>query len=390
MSNRTVFVLVLLAVAAGAAAWLAGAGGAAPPAAGVGEPLLPGLQARINDVAALAVLTADERFSVRRAADGWTVDESDGYPARFETVKKTLLALAGLKTVEPKTENPARYAELGVTDPESPGSGAALVTLLDAQGQSLGAVILGNAGGARDTHYARRASEARSWLVRGNLALERSPAQWMDRQVWKLPSSRVQSVTVEHADGERVTVSRAAESEPDWAVQDVPAGSEPRSSGIGRTCAAALEYLNFDKVASAPRQAVPEAERATATLQTFDGLTVTLTTGRAPAGEPAQGETALPGTVWASLQVSAGPDAAEAVQAEARAASTKLAPWTFALPEYAAGNLRKRMDDLVQPITPEVDEQTSGDSGAEPADGSEAFAPLLPPDEAPPAPDEQP
>jgi hypothetical protein len=355
-------VLVLLAALAGGAAWLAGGDGAAPEAEGVGEPLLPGLKARVNDVAALSVLTTKERFTVRRSDAGtWSLDESDGYPVRFETVKKTLLALAGLRTVEPKTDNPSRYAELGVTDPESPESGSALVTVLDAQGQSLGAVILGNAGGARDTHYARRASEARSWLVRGNLVLDRTPAQWMDRQVFKLPSTRVQSVTIEHADGEKVMVSRAAESEPDWAVQAVPEGSEPKSSGIGRTCASALEYLNFDKVAAAGRQPVPEAERASAVLSTFDGISVNVTTGRAPAAEPAEGETAVPGTVWASLQVTAGEDAAEALKAEAKAANDRLAAWVFALPEYAAGNLRKRMADLVQPKTPEPPEESGLD-----------------------------
>ncbi len=410
MSNRSVMVLVLLAVLAGGAAWLAGGPGESPSAEGRGEPLLPGLQERINDVAALSVLTASERFTVRRSAEGaWTVDESDGYPARFETVKKTLLALAGLKTVEPKTDNPTRYAELGVTDPETPESGSALVTLLDAQGQSLGAVILGNVGGARDTHYARRASEARSWLVRGSLVLDRTPAQWMDRQVFKLPSTRVQSVTVEHADGEKVMVARAAESEPDWAVQAVPEGSEPKSSGIGRTCASALEYLNFDKVASAGKQPVPEAERATAVLSTFDGLVVSVTTGRAPAAEPAEGETAAPGTVWASLQVSAREDAAEAVQAEAKAANDKLAPWVFALPEYAAGNLRKRMADLVQPIAPDQPEEgappgaldeewtvpleetgTEPDGEAPPAAEPAPAGDAAPGDEAPPKDDGQP
>lgn len=398
MSNRSVIMLVLLAVAAGGAAFLAGGDGAAPAVEGVGEPLLPGLQARVNDVAALGVLTATERFTVRRSEAGaWTLDESDGYPVRFETVKKTLLALAGLRTVEPKTDNPARYAELGVADPETPESGSALVTLLDAQGQSLGAVVLGNAGGARDTHYARRASEARSWLVRGSLMLDRTPAQWMDRQVFKLPSSRVKSVTIEHADGEKVMVARAAESEPDWAVQAVPEGSEPKSSGIGRTCASALEYLNFDKVAAAGKQALPEAERATAVLATFDGLLVSVTTGRAPAGEPAEGETAVPGTVWASLQASAAPEATEAVQAEAKAANERLSAWVFALPEYAAGNLRKRMADLVQakaPAEPEgsaLPEDMQEDwpallEGADTAPGSEP-APVTDP---PPATDPPP
>ena len=173
MSPRTLVVLVLLAVLAGGVAWLAGDRPSGPSVPGLGEPLLPGLRERVNDVAALTVQAADGRFTARRGAEGWTLDESDGYPARFETVKKTLMGLAELRTLEAKTANPARHVELGLEDPEAPDATSALVTLLDAQGQSLGAVVLGRSGSAPQSLYARRASDAQCWLVKGSLYLER-------------------------------------------------------------------------------------------------------------------------------------------------------------------------------------------------------------------------
>lgn len=392
MSQRTLVVLVLLAVVAGGVAWLAGDRPSGPSVPGLGEPLLPGLRERVNDVAAISVQAADGRFTARRGADGWTLDESDGYPAKFETVKKTLMGLSELRTLEAKTANPARHAELGLEDPEAPGATSALVTLLDGEGRSLGAVVVGRGGSAPQSLYARRASEAQCWLVKGSLYLERSAGQWMDRVVHKLPASRVRAVTIEHPDGERVRVAKAAESDPDWAVQDLPAGKEPLSSGIGRTCAAALEWLNFDKVAAAARQPLPAEGRVTATFECFDGLLVTVASARVepPPAPEGSAEPAPEATTWITLSVGTAEGASEAIAAEAQAAQERLAPWTFAVPEYAAGNLRKRLADLVKDEAPpeeasegdvivgETVESSGGEPPAETPEGGD------PPSEAPP------
>lgn len=381
MSQRTLVVLVLLAVVAGGVAWMAGDKPSGPSVPGLGAALLPGLRERVNDVAAIAVQAADGRFTARRGAEGWTIDESDGYPAKFETVKKTLMGLSELRTLEAKTANPARHAELGLEDPEAPGSTSALVTLLDAQGQSLGAVILGRSGSAPQSLYARRASDAQCWLVKGGLYLERSANQWMDRVVHKLPASRVRTVTIEHADGERVQVAKAAESDPEWAVQDLPAGKVPLSSGIGRTCAAALEWLNFDQVAALESRPLPAEGRATATFETFDGLRVTVASARVEPAPPAEGaaeEPAPAATTWITVSVGASAEAGEAIQAEARAAQERLARWTFAVPEYAAGNLRKRLADLIkdeEPAEPPPAEAETPAADGPPADAGAAPAP---------------
>src|SRR5262245_36827735 len=109
-------------------------------------PLFPGLTDRVNDVASLKVATAQGQVTVRRDGETWHVDERDGYPARFETVKSVLLGVADLKTLEPKTTRPELYGKLGLAEPTDEGSDATQLTLLDGGGNALASVLVGHMG----------------------------------------------------------------------------------------------------------------------------------------------------------------------------------------------------------------------------------------------------
>ncbi|HEX5009686.1 MAG TPA: DUF4340 domain-containing protein [Planctomycetota bacterium] len=395
MSSRTVVALVLVAVLGGVAAWLAGGSRATPDAAtGVDAPLIAGLSERVNDVASISVLAKDEHFTVRKDGGTWKVVEHGNYPANFELVKKTLMGLVAMKTLEAKTGNPDLYKKIGVEDPEQPGADSALVTLLDANGQAMGAVILGHNGTLPNTLYARRPSESQSWLVHGDLFLEKRSSQWIDKEGWKLPADRVKSVTTDHADGETLHSARDAETDAAITVRDVPEGMQPKSTSVGRMQQSALDPLPFDDVAPAASFTLPANDRCTTTFDTFDGLHVVVTSAvedMASAPVPEGGETPKP-RIWATVEVTAAADASDAVKAEAEKAAAELSPWVFALQEWRAGGLRRRMNELVQPIPPpKADETpaapTEGAAPAAPEPGSTADQPPAepPPADQPPA-----
>jgi hypothetical protein len=300
-----------------------------------------------------------------------------------------------MTTLEALSSNPERYGKMGVADPETKDADSALVTALDASGKALGAVIIGHNGSVASSLYARRAGEAQSWLVKSSLYLERNVARWLNTELWKLPSTRVKSVLVQHGDGEKVLVGKGAVADTDWALADVPEGQQVKSSSIGRVLAAALENLSFDNVAAAAKKPLPETERVTTTFDSFDGLHVVVTTAKEAAAEPEpahEGEEPQHPTAtwWAQIEVSAGPEATDAVKAEATADAARLAPWIFALPEYRASSLRKRMADMTQPIAanapPTGDEENLPPLIAAPPDGAEPAVPQP----APPAPEPEP
>jgi Domain of unknown function (DUF4340) len=401
MNQRTVVILVALAVVVGAGAWMAGNSSAPAAPVGQSQPLVPGLKDHVNDVASVSIVTKDDRFTVRKDSDGWKVVEKDDYPAKFETVKKTIVELGDMVTVEPKTSSPELYARIGVEDPEQKDSTSALITLLDASGKAMGAVIIGHNGSAQNTLYARRASEPQSWVVKSSLYLERKVERWLKTDLWKLPSSRVKSVVTVHGDGEQVSVAKNAQADADWVLAAVPEGQQPKSSSIGRVLAAALENVSFDSVAAASKKPLPDDDRVTTTFQTFDGLQVVVTTAKESQPAPAPGPDGKPpeaptAKYWATIAVSAGADATDAVKTEATTAAAQLSPWVFQLAEYRATTLRKRMADMIQPIPAPSAEKTPAEPGAEPQpapDGDTDELPVLTPgkpanpDEPQPAPD---
>src|SRR3546814_14502489 len=73
--------------------------------------LFPGLLDKVNDVQVVSVTLPEVSFTIRREGDGWVMPEKDGYPVKFETVKKTVVGMASLQPREPKTAKPANSAK---------------------------------------------------------------------------------------------------------------------------------------------------------------------------------------------------------------------------------------------------------------------------------------
>ena len=109
-----------------------------------GQPVLPELKAAINDVTELSVATQSGVITLHRQEDTWRVKEKHDYPADVGTVRETLIGLAELETIEPKTRKPELYEKLGLQDVEAEGSLSTGVTLKDATGNTVAAAIIGN------------------------------------------------------------------------------------------------------------------------------------------------------------------------------------------------------------------------------------------------------
>ena len=84
-------------------------------------PLLPQLRDRVNDVTAITLTGANAEVlaTLKRGNDGWSIAEKSGYPADLAKIRESCCRLDQATLIEPKTTNPARYAELGVDDVKS-------------------------------------------------------------------------------------------------------------------------------------------------------------------------------------------------------------------------------------------------------------------------------
>ena len=76
--------------------------------------------------------------------------------------------------------------------------------------------------------YARRAGEAQSYLIDRNPDVPRAAAQWVDSVVVDVRGERVREVTITHADGEVVRLSKASPELANFEVADVPKAASSR------------------------------------------------------------------------------------------------------------------------------------------------------------------
>src|SRR5579871_6072604 len=68
------------------------------------QPFLPGLASQVRNVAQIRVVSKSGSVELKfRPERGWVVASHDDYPAAFDHVRQTVVSLAALETIEPKT-----------------------------------------------------------------------------------------------------------------------------------------------------------------------------------------------------------------------------------------------------------------------------------------------
>ncbi len=367
MRNKSwAFLLAAAVVLGGLSWWMAASRDSATEADFTTKPLFPGLTAKVNDVAALEIATQKDLFRIERGAapDEWTMPSRDNYPVRADLVRKNILGIAALETVEPRTDKPEHYDLLQVSEPDQykPADDAAksdagpiLVRLADGKSEALAAVIVGKiksypVGGKPGQYHVRKPGEARAWLARGTLELPAAPVQWLVKETVKIDRDRVAEAVVTHPDGEVLKLVRA-KAKPDSDVVDfvpaeLPKGMKMSSQYDVDAVAGALAYLTFDNVARAEGK---DFSKATVTeITTVDGLRATVRT--IPAEEAGK-------KVWATISVAfdaalAKPDAKvkpEEAQKQAQEAVARTQGWAYLLPESSARDLTRHLKDLIEP-----------------------------------------
>src|SRR3990172_576983 len=84
--------------------------------------LFPVLAGQINAINKIQIKGHEETVTLLKKAGQWIVEESDGYPALFDKVRRTVISISELKVAATRTSSPAMYPRLGVEGPEVAGS----------------------------------------------------------------------------------------------------------------------------------------------------------------------------------------------------------------------------------------------------------------------------
>lgn len=335
-----------------------------------GAELLPGFEQRINGVASIAVHYPGAEVTIANMDGAWVVREKDDYPADTGTLRQVLIALKDATKLEQKTASPALHEKLGLS---TTGDGEGVSLTIGGEGFEH-ALIIGNVA-QQKYRYVRFADEDQSWLIDRNPQLPDDASGWLAPDILDLPSSRIRSVSIVHADGERIEFSKSSADDSTYAVADVPEGRELSYPGVVNGIAGALQNLDLEDVRRRSDD-FPEAETTT-TWTTFDGLQVVaeryviddeawfafsaaaLAPEEAADSPDAADESATeadPTDDAAEDETDAAAKDAETVAAEAESINADLSAWIYRLPEPKERLTARRWTDLLKTPATDSDE----------------------------------
>jgi hypothetical protein len=301
---------------------------------------VPGFVAAANNAASIHIVTHDASFDVVNGDKGWVVPSKGNYPADFDQVRHTLISIATLETVAPKTARPDWLHYLKLDAPPK-GSGTE-ITVKDKSGAVLGDVVVGNTEDLGDPNgaqglFVRKPNENQAYLARTAYVPPGDIGSWLNSRVLSLGGTRIQEVAMQPVKGPGFMVRRDSASQQIYTLANAPTpgkGAQPDSRTVN-SIPFAIANFSFDDVK--PVVAADFAKPAKTIARTFDGLLVTFDL------------TQNGNDVWTRFSASTAPGARPEIAQQADAINAKASGFEFKLPAEKGNAL---MVDLAKIMTP--------------------------------------
>ncbi len=353
------------------ALWIAGL--RAPERAIEKTPAFPGLMDRVNDIARVEIRGSGKETAIAKTGEKWVVANRGNYPAQFEKIKPLVIGIAQLEILEQKTSNPELYAKLGVEDMTAKDAASRQVSLQDAGGKTIAALLVGKEPGnlgvqAPDALYIRRLGEAPALLVQGRVKADADPANWVDTKLADIASTRIKELVLTPVDGTPVVIRKGKPEDKTFTLAAVPKGMKVKSQGVVESLATLLQDFNFEDVMAETEAKLPD-KLAKASYKTFDGLVTTIMAVAVNARTHARFEFSFDP---AAAKKPANPPKPEdkkappkpSVADEAKRLQDLTRGWVYVLPEFKGELLRKTFADLVASAKEDKPPKAAGKSPA--------------------------
>ncbi|HEY4276462.1 MAG TPA: DUF4340 domain-containing protein [Rhizomicrobium sp.] len=305
---------------------------------------LPGFASHVKEAVHIHIVTHDDTFDVvYDPAKGWQLPARGNYPADFEQVRHTLIGMAALEAVEPKTARPDWLSYIGLDTPPK-GNGTA-ITVSDKAGKPLASVIAGNAADLDNAQggtgvFVRRPGENQSYLARTVFAFQGKLSDWLETGVLSVEPARVNSVTITPSTGGAFTVLREHTAAREYTLQGAPA---PKGFSVNPALVNLVPQLisGFAFVDVQPASRFDFSKAVHLTAHTFDMQNFRMDAVSAEGG------------VWVRLSAEADPGTPTMQRQEAGMLNTKAANWAYKLSPDKGRLLMLKREDLFTKAEPQ-------------------------------------
>ena len=245
-----------------------------------GERLMPLLAKNLDKIRLLIVANPDTNESLLRIyrddKDNWRVQELAGYPANMERMRALLARLSQSVVLEPRTSDPDRLAELGLS-----GERSGLLRIMTHENgdyKPLYDVLIGQYNPSFNGTYVRAYGDDQAWLTSSNVQMSVDSLAWVDTQIMDIPAERIASVEVRHKyePAQNLVLHREQMRDTFTLYNNAVSPDNvlvPKAAFKTATLPAMLEKLEFVDVVR--KSDYIDAVPATiTTLYTFDGLVI--------------------------------------------------------------------------------------------------------------------
>jgi len=345
MNKRAFYILAICAaVAVAAAAWAVQQEWARWGTNEFGTKFFPELADRIDEVASVRLMYQGQRITMERTAQGWTVAESDGFPARTKAIQELLYALSESRRLEPKTQDPAKFAKLQVEDPTQPNVEAKRIDVLSKDGRSFASVILGKEslmlqvigeGGA----YVRLPDQKQTWLASSNLVAGGELKDWLSNPILDILRQRIARAVITHPNGDRLVVSRSPKADGTFVLEGLADDEKLISEYYPTDIARALEKFEVHQVRRRNAVDFPAEATIRGEHQTVDGMTIAFELAT------------IDGKDWIRFVAAGGQSSA--ARSEGDAIMQRTQDWAFLIPEFESIHIKKNRSQVVEKVKPQ-------------------------------------
>jgi len=305
---------------------------------------LPGFSAQVKNAARIHIVSHSGAFDVvYSGAKGWTLPAKGDYPADFNQVRRTLIGLAALQTIEPKTARADWLSYIGLDTP--PKGNGVEITVSDAAGHAIAAVITGNSAQLDDPSaggtgiFVRHPGDNQSYLARTVFTPQGELQNWVETGVMSVNFARLNSVTVTPFQGAPITVSRAHASDQNYKLDGAgpPKDMAPDTAQINQIPELVTDFAFTDVK---PQAEVDFSKAAHLAAHTFDNQNIRMDAAM------------LNDAVW--VRISAGPDPGTPTMQKQEAAmiNAKAGNWAYELATNKGKFFSMKRDNLFTKAQP--------------------------------------